>query len=108
MSFQRFPLSGGERQRIALARALLTKPDIMIFDEATSNLDSISEKAVHQTIQKLQGSITTILIAHRLATVKDCDVIFVMDKGEIVGSGSHTELLIQNSLYKSLWENMTV
>jgi ATP-binding cassette subfamily B protein len=101
-------LSGGERQRLALARALLGKPDIMILDEATSNLDSISERSVHQAIESLRGSITTIIIAHRLTTIKTCDVIFVMDKGDIVESGSHVELLARNGLYKSLWENVTV
>jgi ATP-binding cassette subfamily B protein len=101
-------LSGGERQRLALARALLAKPDIMILDEATSNLDSVSEKIIHRTIDKLRGTMTAIIIAHRLTTVRNCDVIFVMDKGEIVESGSHDELLAKNGLYKSLWEGTTV
>jgi len=97
-------LSGGERQRLALARALLNKPDILILDEATSSLDSISEHFVHNTIEKLRGSITTIIIAHRLATVKSCDMIFVMDKGNIVESGNHQELLSKDGLYKTMWE----
>jgi ATP-binding cassette subfamily B protein len=101
-------LSGGERQRLALARALLGNPDIMILDEATSNLDSISERAIHESIKKLRGSTTTILIAHRLSTIKDCDVIFVMEKGDIVEYGKHEELLAQRGLYKSLWEGMGV
>ncbi|MDR3335514.1 MAG: peptidase domain-containing ABC transporter [Treponema sp.] len=97
-------LSGGERQRLALARALLGKPDIMILDEATSNLDSVSERLVHQVIEKLRGTMTAIIIAHRLTTVRNCDTIFVMDKGDIVESGSHEELLAKNGLYKTLWE----
>jgi ATP-binding cassette subfamily B protein len=101
-------LSGGERQRLALARALLCKPDIMILDEATSNLDSVSERIIHQTIEKLRGSITAIIIAHRLTTVRNCDIIFVMDNGNIVESGSHNELLVKNGLYKTLWEGTTV
>jgi ATP-binding cassette subfamily B protein len=101
-------LSGGERQRLALARALLGKPDIIILDEATSSLDSVSERIIHQTIEKLRGNMTAIIIAHRLATVRNCDAIFVMDHGDIVESGSHDELLAKNGLYKSLWEGTTV
>jgi ATP-binding cassette subfamily B protein len=99
-------LSGGERQRLALARALLGKPDILILDEATSNLDAISERSIHGLIESLGGSMTTLIIAHRLTTVKDCDTIFVMDQGAIVESGNHGELLAGEGLYKSLWENM--
>jgi ATP-binding cassette subfamily B protein len=101
-------LSGGERQRLALARALLGSPDIMILDEATSNLDSVSERIIHQTIEKLRGTMTAIIIAHRLTTVRDCDIIFVMDKGDIVESGSHGDLLAKNGLYKTLWEGTEV
>jgi ATP-binding cassette subfamily B protein len=101
-------LSGGERQRLALARALLGKPDIMILDEATSNLDSVSERLVHQVIEKLRGTMTAIIIAHRLTTVKSCDTIFVMDKGAIVESGRHEELLARNGLYKTMWEGTSV
>jgi ATP-binding cassette subfamily B protein len=101
-------LSGGERQRLALARALLCKPDIMILDEATSNLDSVSERIIHQTIEKLRGTMTAVIIAHRLTTVRNCDIIFVMDKGDIVESGSHVELLAKNGLYKTLWEGTTL
>jgi ATP-binding cassette subfamily B protein len=101
-------LSGGERQRLALARALIGKPDIIILDEATSNLDSVSERFIHQTIEKLRGSMTAIIIAHRLTTVRNCDIIFVMDNGNIVESGNHNELLVKNGLYKTLWEGTTV
>lgn len=102
-------LSGGERQRLALARALLGKPEILIFDEATSNLDSISEHLIHETIQSLRVErITTIFIAHRLTTVMGCDCIFVIDGGKIVQSGRHNELIKSEGLYKSLWEGSKV
>ncbi|MCL2193759.1 MAG: peptidase domain-containing ABC transporter [Treponema sp.] len=97
-------LSGGEKQRLALARALLENREIIILDEATSSLDTVSERAIHETIEKLRGSVTAILIAHRLTTIKNCDVIFVMDKGDIVEYGSHKALLEKNGLYKKLWE----
>ena len=101
-------LSGGEQQRLALARALLGKPDILILDEATSNLDTISEYHIFKTIETLRGSMTAIIIAHRLSTIQKCDIIFVMDKGVIVESGSHKELLAKKGLYKTLWESTTL
>jgi ATP-binding cassette, subfamily C, bacteriocin exporter len=102
-------LSGGERQRLALARALLGKPEVLIFDEATSNLDTISEYHIHETLGTLRDSrITTILIAHRLTTVINCDRIFVMDKGKIIESGTHTELIDLGGLYSQLWNGNTV
>lgn len=98
-------LSGGERQRLALARALLGKPDILIFDEATSNLDVITEKAIHETIRELANEgLTTVLVAHRLATVVACDRIFVMENGKIVESGNHYELVKKGGAYAKLWE----
>ena len=102
-------LSGGERQRIALARALLSKPDILIFDEATSSLDTLSERHIHQVLESLKDKKrTTVMIAHRLSTVVHCDRIFVMDKGLIVESGTHTELLERGGLYYRLWNGETV
>lgn len=102
-------LSGGERQRIALTRAVLGKPEIIIFDEATSNLDSLSEHQIHETINSFKDKkITTIIIAHRLTTVVNCDCIFVMDKGRIVQRGSHKQLLTKDGLYKSLWKGTTI
>jgi ATP-binding cassette subfamily B protein len=106
LSEQGSTLSGGERQRLALARALLGGPDIIILDEATSSLDSVSEKLVHQVIEKLRGNMTALIIAHRLTTIRNCDIIFVMDKGEIVESGSHEGLLTKQGLYKTLWGGM--
>ena len=101
-------LSGGEKQRFALARALLEKHEIIILDEATSNLDTVSERNIHEAIEKLRGSMTAIIIAHRLTTIKNCDVIFVMDKGDIVEFGNHGELLAKNGFYKKLWEETVI
>lgn len=97
-------LSGGQKQRLAIARALLKKPDILIMDEATSNLDSITEKAIEKTINELSNNITTIIIAHRLSTIMRCDRIYVMENGEIIEQGSHTELMNDKKNYYNLWK----
>lgn len=97
-------LSGGQRQRLALARALLGKPDILIMDEATSNLDTTTEKAVSETIHGLT-EMTMIIIAHRLSTVLRCDRIFVMDQGAVVETGTHDELLKRGGRYYELWKD---
>jgi len=96
-------LSGGEKQRIAIARALLKQPKIMIFDEATSSLDTKTEMLVQKNIEEVTQNITTILIAHRLSTVIHADKIIVLDKGNIVEKGTHQELLRRNGLYSKLW-----
>ena len=95
-------LSGGQRQRLAIARAMLKKPDILILDEATSNLDAITERALDRTIHEFAGNMTTIFIAHRLSTIKNCDVIYVMDKGKIIESGTHKELILRGGKYAYL------
>lgn len=96
-------LSGGEKQRLTITRAILKKPDILIMDEATSNIDSISEKAIENTISEYCKDITTIIIAHRLSTIMRCDRIYVMDGGHIVESGTHRQLLDLKGAYHSLW-----
>lgn len=98
-------LSGGQKQRLAIARALLKKPDILIMDEATSNLDSITEKAIEKTINNLSKNITTIIIAHRLSTIMRCDKIFVMEQGRFIEQGTHHELIEKRGRYYNLWKD---
>lgn len=98
-------LSGGQKQRLAIARALLKKPDILIMDEATSNLDSITEKAIEKTINSLSRNITTIIIAHRLSTIMRCDKIFVMEQGKFIEQGTHNELIARKGRYYDLWKD---
>jgi ABC-type transport system involved in Fe-S cluster assembly fused permease/ATPase subunit len=97
-------LSGGEKQRVAIARAILKNPKILVFDEATSSLDSHSEQAILESLSKAARDHTTLVIAHRLSTVLDADRILVMEGGRIVEQGSHTDLLEQRGLYARLWE----
>jgi len=99
-------LSGGEKQRLAIARALLRKPDIIVFDEATSSLDSITEKAITDTIKKIEhseGSLIKVLVAHRLSTVIHADRIYVFEKGQVAEVGTHEELIGRGGLYAALW-----
>lgn len=97
-------LSGGQKQRIALARAILKDPDILLLDEATSALDAQSEHYVQEALNKLMENRTTLIIAHRLSTVVNADLIVVMDKGEIIDTGNHTSLLKSSTLYQRLCE----
>ncbi len=96
--------SGGQKQRLSIARAILRKPEILIMDEATSNLDSITEKAIERTIHKFSEGMTTIIIAHRLSTIMRCDNIYILEKGEIKEKGNHKELLDQKGRYYKLWK----
>lgn len=100
-------LSGGEKQRLALARALLGNPSFLILDEATSSLDTISEKEIYKIIKNLRNkNISVISIAHRLSTVMNCDKIFVMQDGKIIQSGNHQKLILEDGFYKKMWEEV--
>ncbi|WP_333820747.1 ABC transporter ATP-binding protein [Ohtaekwangia sp.] len=98
-------VSGGEKQRLSIARALLRQPDILVFDEATSSLDSITEEEITETIREVSiiKDHITILIAHRLSTIMHADRIFVLEKGNIIESGKHEELLLEKGLYYAMW-----
>lgn len=97
-------VSGGEKQRIAIARMLLKNPGIIVFDEATSSLDSTSEQAILEALREVAANNTTLAIAHRLSTIIDADNIVVLDKGCVVEQGTHNVLLKKNGLYAKLWE----
>ena len=97
-------LSGGEKQRIAIARAILKKPRILVFDEATSSLDSKTEQAILETLRQVAMNHTTLVIAHRLSTVVDADRILVMEEGRMVEQGSHQQLLEKGGLYSEMWQ----
>ncbi|WP_316785866.1 ABC transporter ATP-binding protein [Pedobacter frigiditerrae] len=98
-------VSGGEKQRLSIARALLRNPDILVFDEATSSLDSITEEEITKTIREVSDitSQITILIAHRLSTIRHADRIFVLEKGNIIEQGKHADLLAEKGLYYAMW-----
>jgi ATP-binding cassette subfamily B protein len=100
-------LSGGERQRVAIARAILKNSPILLLDEATSSLDSISEKYIQEQLTQLMEGKTTLAIAHRISTIKQMDRIIVMDKGQIIEDGSHTQLLKKKGAYAKLWKHQS-
>ncbi|SUY94547.1 ABC transporter CbaT [Clostridium sporogenes] len=97
--------SGGQKQRLSIARAILKKPQILIMDEATSSLDSITERAIENTMNEFSEGITTIIIAHRLSTIRRCNTIYVLDRGEIIEKGSHDELINIEGRYYNLWKD---
>ncbi|NLP14893.1 MAG: peptidase domain-containing ABC transporter [Clostridium sp.] len=99
-------LSEGQKQRLAIARAILKKPDILILDEATSNLDSISEGHIKKALDQFGADTTVIIIAHRLSTVIDCDHIYVLEKGEVAEAGSHEELISKEGCYYKMWQHV--
>ena len=101
-------LSGGERQRVTIARAVLKNPPILILDEATSSLDTESERLVQDAINNLMTNRTSIVIAHRLSTIRHADEIIVLQKGKIVERGNHEQLLAQNGFYRKLVEMQEV
>ena len=98
-------LSGGEKQRVSIARALLRKPNLLLFDEATSALDSLTEEEITDTIRDIssEGTQITILIAHRLSTIMHADRIYVLEKGDVVETGNHESLLDEKGLYYAMW-----
>ena len=97
-------LSGGQRQRIAIARAVLINAPVLILDEATSALDAESERLVQKALENLMQNRTSVVIAHRLSTIRKADKIVVMEKGEIIETGTHQELLENEGVYKRLYE----
>ncbi len=101
-------LSGGQKQRIAIARALLTNPRLLIFDEATSALDYESESIIQNNLKKICQGRTVLIIAHRLSTLRDAQIIMVIDKGELVELGSHEELMAKKGLYHYLYSKQSI
>jgi ABC-type multidrug transport system fused ATPase/permease subunit len=95
-------ISGGQAQRLAIARALYKHCDVLLLDEATSALDSITESEVYQSVEALRGEVLVLMIAHRVTTLRGCDVIFVLDGGRIVDSGSYDELAARSDLFRGL------
>ena len=98
-------VSGGEKQRLSIARALLRKPKLLVFDEATSSLDSLTEEEISRTIREVgqRADMMTILIAHRLSTIMHAERIYVLERGKFAEEGTHAELLARTGLYYALW-----
>ena len=95
--------SGGQCQRIAIARALVRQPQLLVLDEATSAVDNETEEAINKSLAKMRHERTIVLIAHRLSAVRNADIIYVLDKGNVIEQGVHTELITLGGLYHRLW-----
>ena len=100
-------ISGGQRQRLAIARALVAHPDVLVFDEATSQLDTTTERQIHDNLRTVLAGRTVLMVAHRLSTIKDADLIYVMDKGCVIEKGNHRQLIAAGGSYASLWRSQT-
>jgi subfamily B ATP-binding cassette protein HlyB/CyaB len=100
-------LSGGQKQRLSIARALVRRPSILLLDEATSALDPESEVIIQDNMAKIVEGKTTIIVSHRLASLRDCDMIIVLDRGQIVGIGPHDSLVESCAIYKRLWDKQS-
>ena len=96
-------LSGGERQRVSIARAILRNPKILILDEATSAMDTKTERSIQRALEKLTENRTTIMIAHRLSTLRDCEKLFVIEHGKVAEEGTHAELIQKKGIYFKLY-----
>jgi len=99
-------ISGGQRQRLAIARALLRKPGILVLDEATSALDAISERKLQEALKQFAPDMTVIMVAHRLNSIRNCDRILVLDKGTLAEEGTHAQLMERNGLYAAMYNSM--
>lgn len=97
-------LSGGQKQRVTLARTLLKNPNILVLDDSTSAVDTETEFEIQKALRGVTGSKTTIVIAHRITSVQDCDRIIVLDKGRVIEEGSHDELIKNNGFYKKIYD----
>ncbi|MFB6176081.1 MAG: ATP-binding cassette domain-containing protein, partial [Halobaculum sp.] len=98
-------LSGGQRQRLALARVLLTDPDVLLLDEATSHVDAETERLIQESMDEIIGGRTTLAVAHELSTVRHADEILVFEDGQIVERGTHESLVAREGLYAELWRS---
>jgi ATP-binding cassette subfamily B protein len=99
-------LSGGQKQRLSIARALITKPSILIFDDSTSSVDVETEYQIQEALSRIMKHTTTIIITQRLSTIRNADIILILDRGRVVGLGNHDALISSNVLYKQIYETL--